>query len=93
MYGGETFCVLSRVASQLKKGHISTQEQNLKKNNVTLFSQTLKVEENKVPLVFTNLASGPRYGHSLDSTSCVLLVTFFGFKAYTKHGRNSRNQA
>ena len=85
--------MLSRVASQLKKGHISTQEQNLKKNKGTLFSQTLKVEENKVPLVFTNLASGPRYGHFLDSKSCVLLVTFFGFKAYTKHGRNSRNQA
>ena len=65
----------------------------LKKNKGTLFSQTLKVEENKVPLVFTNLASGPRYGHFLDSKSCVFLVTFFGFKAYTKHGRNSRNQA
>ena len=32
-----TFCVLSRVASQLKKGHISTQEQNLKKTRVLYF--------------------------------------------------------
>ena len=34
---GETFCVLSRVASQLKKGHISTQEQNLKKKTRLLY--------------------------------------------------------
>ena len=34
---GGTFCVLSRVASQLKKGHISTQEQNLKKTRVLYF--------------------------------------------------------
>ena len=34
---GETFCVLSRVASQLKKGHISTQEQNLKKTRLLYF--------------------------------------------------------
>ena len=63
------------------------------KNEGALFSQTLKVKENKVPLVFTNLASGQRYGHFLDSKSCVFLVTFFGLKAYTIHGCNSRNQA
>ena len=33
------------------------------KNKGTLFSQTLKVEENKVPLVFSILALGLRYSH------------------------------
>ena len=31
---GGTFCLSSRVALQLKKGHISTQEQNFKKTMV-----------------------------------------------------------
>ena len=33
------------------------------KNNVTLLSQTLKVEVNKVSLFFCFAASSPRYGH------------------------------
>ena len=37
----------------------------ISKTKGTLFSQTLKVEENKVPLVFSILALGLRYGHFL----------------------------
>ena len=39
--------------------------QNLKKTRGTLIYQTLKVEENKVPLVFSILALGLRYSHFL----------------------------
>ena len=37
----------------------------IKKTKGTLFSQTLKVEENKVLLVFSILAQGLRYSHFL----------------------------
>ena len=37
-----------------------------KKTKDTLLSQTLKVEENKVPLVFSILALGLRYSHFLN---------------------------
>ena len=40
-------------------GHLASN----KKTKVTLFSSTLKVEENKVPLVFHLEAHRPRYGH------------------------------
>ena len=39
-----------------------------KKNKGTLFSPTLKVEENKVPLFFWLEAWQPRYGHFVDLT-------------------------
>ena len=38
--------------------------QNKKKTKGTLFSQTLKVEGNKVPLVFSIFDQGLRYGQS-----------------------------
>ena len=46
-------------------GHNSAHDQKIKKNIGTLFPQTLKVEENKVPLVFSILALGLRYSHFL----------------------------
>ena len=39
----------------------------IQKNKGTLLSQTLKVEEKKVPLFFKILAPGPRYGRFLVS--------------------------
>ena len=41
-------------------GYISAPEPKLKKTKGTLFSQTLKVEGNKVPLVFSIFVQGPR---------------------------------
>ena len=38
----------------------------IEKTRGYLFSQTLKVEENKVSLVFSIFAQGPRYGHFLN---------------------------
>ena len=35
----------------------------MEKTKGTVFSQTLIVEENKVPLVFSIFAHGPRYDH------------------------------
>ena len=37
----------------------------IEKNKGTLFSQTFKVEENKVPSVFSILALGLRFSHFL----------------------------
>ena len=41
-----------------ESGHNSAHDRKFKKTNGTLFPQTLKVEENKVPLVFFNFGSG-----------------------------------
>ena len=38
----------------------------IKKTKGTLFSQSLKVEGNKVPLVFSFFVQGPRYGHFVN---------------------------
>ena len=38
----------------------------IEKTKGPLFSQTLKVEGNKVPLVFSIFAQGPRYGHFVN---------------------------
>ena len=48
------FCrPLQKVSSpNSEKRYISASEPKIEKNKGTLFSQTLKVEENKVPLVF-----------------------------------------
>ena len=40
------------------------------KNKDTLFSQTFKIEENKVALFFSFLAQGPRYGNLLVFSYC-----------------------
>ena len=45
----------------LEQVYISISEPKLKKNKGTLFSQTLEVEGNKVPLVFLILAQELRY--------------------------------
>ena len=50
----------------LENSFISAPEPKFKKTKGTLISQTLKVEENKVPLVFSILALGLRYSHFLN---------------------------
>ena len=50
----------------LENDYVSASEPKLKKTKDTLFSQTLKVEGIKVPLVSSIFAQGPRYGHFLN---------------------------
>ena len=47
------------------------------KNKGTSLSQTLKVGENKEPLIFAIAAYGPRYGHLLHFKRCISSVNSF----------------
>ena len=47
------------------------------KTKGTLLSQTLKVEENKVPLVFLIFSQGPRYGHFVNLQVFPFDVTYW----------------
>ena len=53
--------------------------QNLEKNKGTLFYQTLKVEENKVPLFFSILAGGLRYSHNMELELIFASILFLLF--------------
>ena len=56
------------IFGEYQKMPISRPFGHLQKNKGTLFSPTLKVEENKVPLFFWLEAWQPRYGHFVDLT-------------------------
>ena len=49
----------------IKSGHILVQRPYLEEKKDTLFSQSFKVKESKVPLCFSNFAHRPRYGQFL----------------------------
>ena len=51
---------------QIMRVAITQPMKKIYKTNGTMFPQTLKVEENKVPLVFKILAQGLRYSHFLN---------------------------
>ena len=51
--------------TKFRKGLYLNLWAKIEKTKGTLFSQTLKVKENEVPLVFSIFAQGPRYGHFL----------------------------